>query len=305
MTLTQLAAANVRSQFISSRDGLRLHVRCHEARASHRRPVLCLAGLTRNHRDFDDLAQALSTGPDARSVYALDSRGRGLSQHDPDWKNYNVLVEAQDVVDVATVLGLHGAIIVGTSRGGILAMVLAAMTPGVLGAAVMNDIGPVIEQTGLARIAGYVGRIPLPRTWPEATEMVASMGKTQFPAVDTATWEQIARAWFNEKDGRPTPGYDSGIAKAVAAAGTAIPPLWAQFDALANLPVMVIRGENSDILGKATFEQMIARRANAVGLVVPGQGHAPYLKDRPTIAAIARFASVTQAGGTVRGMSFD
>lgn len=288
----------LRSQLLSARDGLRLHVAHYEAPGSTRPPVICLAGLTRNSRDFHDLALALSTGPEARSVWALDCRGRGLSEHDRNWRNYNVITEAHDVIDLAAMAGLHGATIVGTSRGGILAMVLAAMMPALIGAVVLNDIGPVIERDGLARIAGYVGRMPLPGTWKQAEALAADMGRRHFPDVTAEEWEAVARAWYNESDGRPAPGYDAAIARSVSVTDSAIPELWPQFEGLTRVPMLVLRGENSDILGAGTVAEMMRRHPRCTAVTVPRQGHAPLLKDRETIAAIQRF--IAAAEGSAR-----
>ncbi len=293
-----------RSIRFSARDGLILHARRYDAPGSSRPPVLCLAGLTRNSRDFHDLAKTLSTGAHARTVWALDSRGRGSSDRDPDWRNYNVLTEAGDVVDLAAMAGLHGVTIVGTSRGGILAMVLAAMQPTMIGAVVLNDIGPIIERDGLARIAGYVGRMPLPASWNEAATLVADVGRTKFPDVTPAEWEEAARAWYNDADGRPTSGYDAGIARSVSVTAGQIPALWPQFSGLGRVPLLAVRGELSDILSQATFEEMQRRHPNCAGLTVPRQGHAPLLKDRPTIDAIARFISAAESGEQVSGRDF-
>lgn len=290
-----------RSVYFSVRDGLRLHATCYEAPSSSRPPVLCLAGLTRNGRDFHDLAVALSTGPDARTVWALDSRGRGLSECDATWSNYSFPVEAHDVIDFAAMTGLHGATIVGTSRGGILAMVLAAIQPAIIGAVVLNDIGPVIERDGLSRIAGYVGRLPLPSSWAQAAQIVEEMSRMHFPAVPKEHWAQVARAWWNEKDGRPAPGYDPAIAKSVSAMGTRIPEIWPQFLALSNVPVLVVRGESSDILSAATQAEMARRHPRCTTLTVPGQGHAPLLKDRLSLETIAAFIHAAETGGNIAG----
>jgi pimeloyl-ACP methyl ester carboxylesterase len=290
--------------YFSARDGLRLHARCYEAAGSHRPPVLCLAGLTRNSRDFHNLALALSAGPAARTVWALDSRGRGLSDNDRTWRNYAVLPEAQDVIDLAAMAGLHGATLVGTSRGGLLAMVLAAVQPTMIGAVVLNDIGPVIERDGLMRIAGYVGRMQLPGSWAQAAQQIAEMSRRHFPDVPAAQWEEVARAWYNEKDGRPAPGYDPAIAKGVSAMGTVIPELWPQFKALTGVPMLVIRGANSDILSGKSLEEMRQRHPNCATMVVPGQGHAPLLKDRATTDAITRFVLAAEAGEGMSGRDF-
>ena len=288
----------------SARDGLRLHARCYEAPGSLRPPVLCLAGLTRNSRDFQDLAVALSTGPRARTVWALDSRGRGLSEHDRDWRNYSVPVEAQDVIDLAIVAGLHGASVIGTSRGGLIAMVLAAAQPTIIGAVVLNDIGPVIEHDGLARIAGYVSRMPVPGSWQEATEIVAGMSRRHFPDVTGEQWDQVARAWFNDRDGRPVAGYDAAIGRSISVTATPIPALWPQFIALAGVPMLAIRGETSDILGAHTLAEMQRRHPDCATLLVPREGHAPLLKDRRSLDTIGRFLTAVEAGERVAGRDF-
>ena len=297
-------SSRVRLITFSARDGLRLHAECYEAAASNRRPVLCLAGLTRNGRDFRDLALALSGGQEPRRVYTLDSRGRGLSESDRDWKNYSIPVEMQDVIDFAALTGLHGATVIGTSRGGLIAMVLAAAQPSILGAVVLNDIGPVIERDGLSRIAGYVGRMPLPGSWAEAGEIVAGMNRRNFPAVSPEQWERVAHAWFNEQDGRPARGYDPKLGRSISVKDGPVPELWEQFAALGDLPLLAIRGENSDILSAATFAQMQKRHPDCALIDVPGEGHAPLLMDGRSIGAIARFLSAVDAGERVGGRDF-
>jgi pimeloyl-ACP methyl ester carboxylesterase len=280
----------------TARDGLRLYARHYAVPGSTRRPVLCLAGLTRNGRDFHDLATALASADDAgREVYTLDSRGRGNSDHDPDWKNYSLLVEVNDALDFMTMRGLHGAAVVGTSRGGLLAMTIAVLRPAAIGAAVLNDIGPVVEREGLARIVAYVGRVPLPADWPSATALVRELSQRQFTAVPEAQWAEVARAWFNELNGHPAPGYDANLARAMSLVDGPIPELWPQFGALARVPVLVIRGQNSDILSASTLAEMRARHSRLNTLTVPGQGHAPLLKDAPTIGAIAEFLATADA----------
>src|SRR5215831_13105735 len=183
----------------TSRDGLRLYARHYAGAGLLRRPVVCLPGLTRNCRDFHDLAVMLARPDEAgRDVYALDCRGRGRSEYDPKWKNYSILVELNDVLDFMTMRGLNRAAVIGTSRGGLIAMLMATLRPNALGAVVLNDIGPVIEREGLARIVAYVGRVPLPANWKEATELVREMNQRQFTAVPADEWEEIARAAFND-----------------------------------------------------------------------------------------------------------
>ena len=215
----------------------------------HARPALCLPGLTRNGRDFHDLAVALSRRSNTpRTVYTLDYRGRGLSDFDPDWRNYTSPIEMLDVLDFMTVSGLHDAAVIGTSRGGLITMLMAAAQPTTIGAVVLNDIGPVIEHEGLARISGYVGRVPLPFSWPDAARMVRELNRRHFPEISETVWEEVAHQWYNERNGKPAPGYDSNLGNALSVLDGPMPALWPQFEALKRVPLMVVRGENSDIL---------------------------------------------------------
>jgi pimeloyl-ACP methyl ester carboxylesterase len=286
----------------TARDGLRLYARHYPAASPGRRPVVCLAGLTRNSRDFHDVATALAqSSASSRDVYTLDSRGRGASEYDRDWKNYSLLIELNDVLDFMTMKGLHDAAVIGTSRGGLLAMMMAVLRPGAIGAVVLNDIGPVVERDGLARIIAYVGRIPLPADWREATELTREMNQRQFAAVPAEQWADVARAWFNDENGLPAPGYDRNLAKALSLMDGAVPQLWPQFSALSRVPVLVVRGANSDILSQKTVTEMQARHPRLTAVTVSGQGHAPLLKDAPTIGAIAEFLAHLDANPQAMG----
>jgi pimeloyl-ACP methyl ester carboxylesterase len=284
-----------RDLHFTSRDGLRLYARHYPVAGAWRRPVLCLPGLTRNSRDFHDLALALATpGPEGRNVYTLDYRGRGRSQYDPNWRNYSILIELHDVLDFMIVKGLRHAAVIGTSRGGILAMLMAVIRPASVGVAVLNDIGPVIEPDGLTRIAAYVGQAPLPADWTEATRLVRDINQRQFPAVPETQWAELARQYFNDDNGLPSPAYDPALARGLAQL-KAIPELWPQFLALAAVPTLVLRGEHSDILSPATLEEMCRRHPRLVAVTVSGEGHAPLLKDHASIASIADFLARTDA----------
>ncbi|HEY6024904.1 MAG TPA: alpha/beta hydrolase [Pseudolabrys sp.] len=279
------------SIFITAPDGLRLHAACYGRRSAAATPVVCLPGLARTAADFELLAHALSDGARPRRVIALDYRGRGRSDYDSNPANYSLPVELADVLAVITALEALPAIFVGTSRGGILAMLLAAVRPTAIAGVVLNDIGPVIEPQGLMRIKGYVGKLPQPRTFEEGAEILRRLFHGQFPRLGPDDWLVSARRTFKQENGRMVPTYDVKLAKTLEAINpdSPIPPLWKQFDALGAVPVLAIRGANSDILAPATVEAMRARHAKLETLEVPDQGHAPLLADAETIARIAGF----------------
>jgi pimeloyl-ACP methyl ester carboxylesterase len=280
------------STFIAAPDGLRLHALCYGQRSSPKTPVVCLPGLARTAADFETLAAALThDGTHPRRVIALDYRGRGRSDYDPNPDNYSPGVELGDVLAVITALDAMPAIFVGTSRGGILAMLLAAVRPTAIAGVVLNDIGPVIEPQGLMRIKGYVGKLPQPRNFEEGAEILRRLFHGQFPKLEHADWLASARRTFKEDNGRMVPTYDLKLSKTLEAINPEhpIPPLWKQFGALAHVPVMVIRGANSDIMSPRTVEEMSMRHAGLEMLEVPDQGHAPLLAEADTIARIEKF----------------
>lgn len=274
----------------TARDGLRLYARHYPGGSAQRRPVVCLPGLTRNSRDFHDFASVLSDPRgQRREVYCLDYRGRGRSESCPDGSSYTVMTELADVLDFMTLRGLTDAAIVGTSRGGIIAMAMATVRPTAVGMVVLNDIGPVLERDGLARLIAYVGRVPLPGTWSEATALIKSLNERAFPYETQPTWEQLARQFFNEENGRPAPGYDNKLSKALALTDGPLSPLWQYFAALSRVPVLALRGANSDILSAQTLAEMARRHPMISTMTVPDQGHAPLLKDQQTVATIYEF----------------
>ena len=227
-----IAPALPRDITYASFDDLKLHVRHYPAPDEKARSVICLPGLTRNARDFNQLATYLSTHPQKpRNVYCVDYRGRGLSQYDRNWRNYIPFIELIDVLDFLTVQGLHRVGIVGTSRGGIIAMLMAALRPTAMGPVVLNDIGPVIETRGLARIMGYVGRMPVPKSWPDAVSILREMNERAFPEFSDAQWDEMAHDVFDERKGRPALAYDRRLARALGTIdlSRSVPDLWPQF----------------------------------------------------------------------------
>ncbi|MGO8955092.1 MAG: alpha/beta fold hydrolase [Rhodomicrobium sp.] len=278
--------------FYRSHDDLLLYARRYGSDDLPGRPLLCLPGLTRNGRDFRDLAVALAAHPASpRTVYCLDYRGRGHSEWDKDWRNYSAYVELLDVVSFLTGHGLSDVGIVGTSRGGIIAMLLAVMWPAAIGCLVLNDIGPVIETSGLARIMGYAGKIPVPRDWDEAVEIVREMNRRQFTMLDNSGWKVLTRQMFNEENGKPAAAYDPKVGKALSEVDISkpVPAMWEHFESLLKTPLMVLRGENSDILSAATVQEMQARHPTMTPVLVRNEGHAPLLLDRFTQRLIAVF----------------
>ena len=254
-----------------------------------------MPGLTRNSSDFHTLATYLSTHPEKpRNVYCLDYRGRGRSQYDTNWRNYVPYTELLDVLDFLTVRGLHRVGIVRTSRGGIIAMMMAALRPTAMGAVVLNDIGPVIETRGLARIVGYVGRMPIPKTWADAVQIMREINGRGFPEFSDAQWDQMARGVFEERKGRLVLSYDRKLAKAIGTVDLSrpVPDLWPQFVALGQVPAFVVRGEHSDILSADTLEEMIERHPNLRAMTIPEQGHAPMLQEQEPVEAIGAFFAV-------------
>lgn len=247
-------------------------------------PLLCLAGLTRNQADFDDVAPHL---PHVRLI-RMDYRGRGGS----GWSgpaSYTVVREAQDAVALLDHLGLAQAAILGTSRGGLIGMVLAATARQRLLGLCLNDIGPMVEPAGLARIADYVGRNPVARTI-EAVAAAMPRHNPGFEGVPPGRWLALAQRLYEATPTGLVNRYDPALRGAFEAGmAAAAPDLWPLFDALAGLPVAAIRGANSDLLSAATLAEMQRRRPDMVAAEVPGRGHVPFLDEPEALAVLTGF----------------
>lgn len=275
------------SRFIDSIDGLALHVRDYPGPGAAT-AVLCLHGLTRNSADFEDLAPHLAT---TRRVLAMDVRGRGRSGRDPDWRNYHLGSYVADAMRLLDAEGLTRIALIGTSMGGLISMMLAAERPQAVTGIVLNDIGPEIDPAGLARISGYVGKAGVTVSdWRDATEAIKAINGAAFPDLTDDEWQRFARRTFRaQDDGTLTLDYDPGIATAMAQGGVAPPDLWGVFGRLHSIPMLVLRGEMSDILSAGTVDKMAQRHPGLTAVTVPNRGHAPMLNEAKAVKAIDGF----------------
>jgi pimeloyl-ACP methyl ester carboxylesterase len=297
-----------RSVFVTAQDGLRLHVQEYGRRTASGVPVVCLPGLTRTVSDFAALAPALANDMALpRRVIAIDSRGRGQSDYDSNAENYNVAVELGDVVTILTALEIGPAVFVGSSRGGILTMLLGVAHPTAIAGAVLHDIGPVIEPKGLARIKSYVGRLPQPRNFAEGGEILRRLFDAQFPELSPAQWLAAAERTWKMDDGELVPTYDVRLSRMLAEFDIErpLPPLWNEFDALKRVPILVIRGANSDILSAETVTAMRAHHPAMELIEVLDQGHVPLLDGtiNPRIAEFVGKCEACQPRASPAGLS--
>ncbi|MGC1303308.1 MAG: alpha/beta hydrolase [Caulobacteraceae bacterium] len=270
--------------------GLRLSGRDYAGDAGPARlAVICLHGLTRNARDFEQVAPVFSAR--GRRVVALDVRGRGRSAWDPEPANYAVPVYVDDMIGWAGALGIDRAVFVGTSMGGLIAMALAAARPGLVASVVLNDIGPEIAAEGLARISAYTGETPSVASWREAAAYARHINAPAFPDYGEAQWEVFAHRLFREDAGRITLDYDPAVATPMKAPPPQpAPDLWPLFDLLArDRPLLLVRGAISDLLAPATRDQMRFRAPHMRLTEVAGVGHAPTLSEPEAVAALAAF----------------
>lgn len=266
----------------TSEDGLSLYYRDYSGPSGYSGPpVLCMHGLTRNSRDFAELAEHLAK---TRRVIVPEMRGRGQSEYAPDSSTYNPLQYVADVERLLSALSIEQMIAVGTSMGGLMTMLLASAKPGRIVAVVMNDIGPEIDPAGLERIAGYVGQGRSYPTWVHAARSTSEVHAAAYPDYDLEQWLDMAkRTLVVSQSGRISYDYDMAIAEPFSEPGNAAPPdLWPAFDALRDVPMLLVRGELSDLLSPATMKTMGERNPRMQAVTVPRVGHAPTL-DEPEV----------------------
>jgi pimeloyl-ACP methyl ester carboxylesterase len=276
-------------------EALRLHARDYAAASgAARAPVICLHGLTRNARDFEALAPRIAA--QGRRVLALDVRGRGQSAWDPEPARYVPAVYAADVLALLDALAISRAVFIGTSMGGLITMVVGALRPSAVAAAVINDVGPELAPEGVQRIVAFAGQGGPVQTWAEAADYARRVSGVAFPHYGPAQWDAFARRLFKEKDGRLVLDYDPAIARAFAPAPPspdeppAPPPdLWPLFKGLAGRPLLTLRGELSDLLSPGILSRMREAAPDMAVAEVPGVGHAPMLDEPEALKAIDAF----------------
>ena len=279
--------------WFESHDGLRLFSRVYAGPRADAPVVVCLQGLMRNSRDFEDLAPHLAA---RYRVVVPDVRGRGLSARDPNFGNYQIPIYLADLLLLCAGLGVRRAYIIGTSMGGLMAMVLAVTQPQLVAGIVLNDVGAEVDPQGLERIRGYAGKSPPVRSWEQAVAQVRSIYGAAWPGLSEERWERIARLSYRANaHGEPEADADPLISEPLRDTSVAAPNLWPLWGALAKVPILVIRGAQSDILNVATLARMQREKPDLRVLEVANRGHAPMLDEPECLAVIDEFLGAAAA----------
>ena len=281
------ASRGFRERRYAAQDGLSLYFRDYGDPACAELPLLCLAGLTRNSKDFHHFASRLWP----RRVLCLDYRGRGQSAHDPDYRHYEPRTYISDILQLLALTNTHRLVVIGSSLGGILAMILGTVQPSSLAGVIVNDIGPEIPTASKRRIAGYVGNIgPFP-DWDSAVTALKTNYGAAYPGLDDQSWRTMAEATFKPgSDQRLHVDYDPQIAKTIdSAASEGGPRLWNFFKSLKQVPTLAIRGGLSDVLSADTFRAMAAAKSDLIQIEVQNRGHTPQLDEPECIEGLDRF----------------
>ena len=273
---------------LAAPDGVALYYRDYGSAASERLPLVCLTGLTRNSKDFHPIASELAP---KRRVLALDYRGRGRSGYDPNWHNYAPPTYVQDILLVLQHAGISRAVLLGTSLGGLLTMALAGM-PGLVAAAILNDVGPTVSDEGRKRIAGYVGTDLRFATYDETAAAITQQFGYAYPGIAETHWLQSARDTFTRDPatGELRLDYDLKIGDALREQVSGpVPDLWPLYAALKPIPTLAIRGALSDVLDQETFDRMLAEKPDLRRLLIPNRGHIPLPHEEPFRSVLHEF----------------
>jgi pimeloyl-ACP methyl ester carboxylesterase len=275
----------------TSRDGLTLFARDYPAAGEGERlPVICLHGLTRNSKDFEEIAPIIAGW--GRRVIVPDVRGRGLSDRDPNPKNYRPPVYARDIVEMMTAFEVSRAVFLGTSMGGLITLTLMATRPKVIAAAILNDVGPAIAPEGIARILGYAGKKAEISNWNDAADYVRRTNAVAFPDFGDEDWHRFAQRTFRQGPNGPELDYDPAISVPLSKPPSKLAPLIAGllFRRLARKkPTLLIRGALSDVISSSIADRMQLQAPGMKRVDVPNVGHAPMLTEPAAVDAIEEF----------------
>lgn len=275
--------------FFTNTDGLRQYYRDYNHAGPDAPVVLCMPGLTRNPKDFSDIADHLA---DRCRIIAIANRGRGKSDYDPQPSRYTPITYVADVMALLRHLGIPQVIALGTSLGGLMTILIQAMHPGTLKAAIINDIGPEVDPKGIARIKSYVGKGTPPETWDAAYAAVKRANDGVYPNFTEEDWRWYTHNLYEDVDGKPVVQYDPAISQNFENADDqSAPDLWPAFATLHSIPMVVLRGELSDILSAETLERMAREHPDLEPVTVPGLGHVPLMREPECQAAIDRLVA--------------
>lgn len=278
---------NYSDYWYQSSDGLRLYARQY-GNESADRTIICIPGLTRNSADFAPLCEHLADG---YRIFAVDLRGRGSSDYDPQPENYHPGSYAADIISLLDDLALPSAIIIGTSLGGLVSMVLAATALERISAVIMNDIGPEADQTGIDRIKAYVSKASSVSNWADAVAKTKLIQGQEYPEFSDQDWINFSKNLYRENSGgQPVLAYDPAIAQLlIQPSDQPAPDLWPLFTLLSNTPMLLLRGELSDILSPHCVSRMCELKPDIQFLEIANCGHAPLLSEASALHAIDDF----------------
>ncbi len=272
---------------VTSQDGLSLYLRDYPGPDDGGVPLLCLGGLTRNSKDFAGVSKYHCR---RRRVICPETRGRGHSDYDPDWRNYHPATYVNDVRHILCALGIHSVVVLGTSMGGIMGMAMAAAMPTSLKGLILNDVGPTVRVDSLDKIIDYMKDPPSLKDWDAAGQHLKNAFDGEYPITEDAHWTRAAHNSYVEKpNGTITFDWDANILKPILKDKTEVHDLWHLFKATRRIPVLTVRGGTSTILDERQLAEMSAQHKNMKTVVVPGIGHAPSLAEPASMEALNGF----------------
>ena len=281
-------AAYTDSYFIND-DGLKQHYRDYNTVSAEAPVILCMPGLSRNAKDIGFIANHLA---DRCRLICVEQRGRGLSDWDPRPERYAPITYVADMFALLKHLELHEVIAIGTSLGGILTIMMNAAKPGMIKGAIINDIGPEIDPKGIERITSYIGKGTPPKTWDDAVKAVKFANRGVYPDFTEEDWHMLTRFTYEDKEGMPVSQYDPAIRQNFETNNDqSAPDLWPLFDATKSIPLVILRGELSDILSAETLSRMEREHPDLEAVTVKGLGHVPLMREPESQAAIDRLIS--------------